>query len=214
VTAPFAREAVLPPGAWVEISKEGTKTAESPLNDLPPLEENSAVDLSVYSSYRNQFPETKPSADAKPLRIAAKALALPDTVSLTSAKQSVEGASITGWDQPQTTITAKVNIPESGWYQLKARYCAQGSAVRSILIGGALPFSLAAATTFPSTLGDPPSDGWSNNANDWKEIILGATTVPGGWKFYLPRGETTLGLRNEDGVGCNLNWLELVPVAK
>ncbi len=211
VAAPFAREAVLPAGAWVELSKTGEKPSASPLDNLNPAEENAAEGLAGYSDYVKQFSDKKTASEAKPIRIGVESMALPKTVSVIGMKTGAEGASITGWNDQKSAIAAKVNVPASGWYRLKLRYCAQGRPVRSVSIGGAVPFAEAAAITLPSTLGEQPSDGWSNAANDWREIVLGSDATAGGWKFFLPGGETSVALKNEDGSGCNVNWLELVP---
>jgi len=44
VSKPFAREATLPPGAWMELSKTGIKAASSPLEELKPAEEAASLD--------------------------------------------------------------------------------------------------------------------------------------------------------------------------
>ena len=106
--------------------------------------------------------------------------------------------------------TAHIDVPESGWYALKIRYCSGEAPVRSLLINGKTPFAEAEAFTMDSTIGDPPSDGWSNASDDWHEVTLGAGQSAPGCKIYLNKGRGELGLRN-DGGGSNLDWLELTP---
>ncbi len=214
VTAPFAVEAALPPGAWMEITKTGANPAASPLEELASKPATASTDLSDYKAYLAQFSQKKTRAASKPIRLPIESFTLPQSVTKTTGKVDAQGVAITGWDEANSAVTGKVNLPEAGWYHLKVRYCSQWNALRSILIGGTVPFASAASNTLSSTLGEPPSDGWSNSTNDWKELLLGAERVPGGWKFYLPAGETTISLRNEDNSGCNLNWVELVPAAK
>jgi hypothetical protein len=82
--------------------------------------------------------------------------------------------------------------------------------MRSLLIDGKIPFSEAEDFSLPATIGESPSDGWSNVTSDWREAVLGAEQAAPGWKIYLKKGPCVLDLRN-DGGGLNLDWLELDP---
>jgi len=107
--------------------------------------------------------------------------------------------------------TAHIAVPKSGWYRLRLRYCADADPCRSLLIDGKVPF--AEAEHFP--LSD--TGGWSTSSNDWKEVALGddlalgTVRTPGGWRFYLSKSVLDIALRNDDGSGCNLDWIELDP---
>ncbi|MDQ3813063.1 MAG: hypothetical protein M3347_03830 [Armatimonadota bacterium] len=58
--------------------------------------------------------------------------------------------------------------------------------------------------------GDPPSDGWSNQTNDWRLKVLGEPDTKGGWLFYLNPGPNKITLTNEGG-GLNVDSITLVP---
>ena len=211
VAKPFVREATLAPGAWMEISKTAVKAASAPLEELKPLEQPS--EASGYTTYRSKLSGKESDPAAKAIHWEARTLKLPPGLPIVE-KTGATGKIVTGWDEAGTSVTAGIDLPAPGWYQVKLRYCAQGYPVRSLLIGGVAPFADAEGTTLPSTLGDSPSDGWSGVTNDWKEVVLGSDTVPGGWKIYLPGGKSEISLRNIAGGGSNLDWVELIPVSK
>ncbi|MEJ0001554.1 MAG: hypothetical protein WDO13_21925 [Verrucomicrobiota bacterium] len=136
-------------------------------------------------------------------------MALPDKA-VKTVKTGSSGNVIARWDDAGTTASAHIEVAADGWYRLKLRYCSGDEPLRSLLVNGKVPFTEAEDFSLPATLGNPPSDGWSNFGDDWRDIVLGADGASPGWKFYLPKGPCDLALRN-DGGGMNLNWLELEP---
>ncbi len=210
VSKPFAKEADLAAGEWVEISKKEMKPAKSPLEGLEPLDSKPAI--ASYDAYLSKLADQKSDAAAQPVRVEAASMKLPDAAVL-GKKVGVQNQAVCKWDAPLSVLSTRLKVPTAGWYRIKLRYCAQGNAVRSLLIGGKAPFAQAENFFLPGTQGEAPSDGWSNVTNDWSEIFLGAPVEADGWKIYLPAGDAEIALRNESS-GCNVNWLELVPVSK
>jgi hypothetical protein len=128
------------------------------------------------------------------------------------AKVGVDHPVVAAWDDIDSRITASVNIPQAGWYRLKLRYCTGDLPMRSILIDGKYPFSQAHNFSLPGTIGEAPSDGWSNRKSDWRDAILGEPETSGGWLFYFPKGDASIALEN-DGGGLNLDSLDLQPAS-
>jgi hypothetical protein len=136
-------------------------------------------------------------------------------------KVGARGQAISQWDKDGDVLSKEVTVPKSGWYRVRLRYCSASIPERSLLINGQVPFAGVADFQADATIGDPPSTGWSTTTSDWREIILGPTTVttavpsttaaPDGWKIFLPKGPAQIGLRNDGGGGMNLDWIELEP---
>ncbi len=204
VKRPFARSATLAPQAWTAVSASGDSPASPPIL-FKPLD--AAASSISYNDYLKSFPNTPPSGSSDPIRIKAETMTLPDKAVLTG-KVGAEGKVIGHWDENGTTTTAHVDVPQTGWYRLKIRYCAGEAPMRSLLINGKVPFAEAENFPLADTIGTPPSDGWSNASSDWTEVTLGADQGSPGWKIYLNKGPCTLDLRNDSG-GLNLDWLEL-----
>ena len=206
IKRPFARSFTLPPGTWTSISEKADSPVTAPVL-FKPLEK-AASGLS-YDDYLKNSPGQTSDAPPSPIRIEAKSMTLPSGA-VKLAKTGSSGDVLARWDSVGTVASAHVDAKKAGWYRLKMRYCSGDEPLRSILINGKAPFAEGELFSLPSTIGAPPSDGWSNGSDDWHEITLGADQVPSGWKFYLPQGPSDLALRN-DGGGLNIDWLELEP---
>jgi len=206
VKKPFASTATLPPQAWTTVTGSGASPASAPII-FQPLEASSST--VGYSSYLKTFPDSPADPAATPIKIAAESLTVPAGAVL-AGKIGADGKVLGRWDQTGTVATAHVDVPKSGWYRLKVRYCSADMPMRSLLIDGKIPFTEAEDFSLPATVGESPSDGWSNISSDWHELVLGAEQAAPGWKIYLKKGPCVLDLRN-DGGGLNLDWLELDP---
>ena len=204
--SPFTRDVTLPPQQWISVTEKGATPATPPAL-FHPLEPSSAT--ASYTDYLKSFPGTSVAATNDPIRVKGEAMTVPDKASLLP-KVGADGKVLARWEESGTVATAQVNVPESGWYRLKVRYCSGEEPVRTLLVNGKTPFTEAEGFALASTIGAPPSDGWSNISDDWSEVALGAAQVSSGWKIYLTKGPCELGLRN-DGGGLNLDWIELSP---
>jgi len=207
LTAPFAREAVLPPGVWTAVSQEAVSPAPAPVLFAPLGKADGSVSYDDYLNASKAFPAG--SAGGAPIRVTAEAMTVPEKAVL-AAKAGNAGKVVAKWEEPGTSAVAKLAVPQAGWYRVRIRYCSGAEPVRSLLVNGKVPFADAEGISLPSTIGHPPSDGWSNFVGDWAETVLGAGQVPVGWKVYFPQGPAEVALRTEAG-GLNLAWLELVP---
>lgn len=107
-----------------------------------------------------------------------------------------------GNSTPQQRITWQLNIPKSGRYTLKIRYCTKEANVKAaLLIDGATPDKSLAELSFPST------GSWSSEQNAWKDLNVsdssGKTFV-----FNLTEGKHLLELINPSGQ-LNLDKFDL-----
>jgi hypothetical protein len=118
---------------------------------------------------------------------------------------------ITKWNAADMVVSAHAMVPQAGWYRFSVRYCSGGGCLASLLINGKPPFEEAEGIPLDTTRGAPPSDGWSNMANDWHDLVLGSDMTPDGWKIYLPAGDNVIALREDGGSGANLAALSLDP---
>lgn len=206
IKRPFVRTVALPPKSWTSVSEKELSAVAAPVL-FGPLEKG-ASSLS-YADYIKNIPSQPSDAARTKITIKAETMALPEKA-LKMDKIGASGKIVSHWDSMGTEVAAHIDVPTAGWYRLKIRYCSGEEPSRSVLIGGKLPFAEAEAFALPATVGVPPSDGWSNMRDDWREVTVGAEDAPPGWKFYLPQGPCDLSLRN-DGGGLNLDWLELEP---
>ncbi|MCE0496841.1 MAG: heparinase II/III family protein [Methylacidiphilales bacterium] len=206
VKSPFARNVTLPSQTWTSVSASGDSPATTPVL-FKPLDP-SASSLS-YADYLKNSPTAPPAGSIDPIRVKGEAMTLPAGAVL-AGKVGAEGKVLARWDATGTVATASIDVPQSGWYRLKIRYCSAETPMRSLLINGKIPFAEADGFSLNSTIGPSPSDGWSNVSNDWSEVVLGAEQASPGWKIYLNKGSCKLDLRNDSG-GLNLDWLELDP---
>ncbi len=205
VKRPFAATVTLPPKAWSTVTASGVASAAAP---TPFQTADASSSVPAYNDYLNSVPAA-PAITGDPIRVPSETMTLPQGASLT-VKTGADGKVIARWEAAGTMATAHVDVPQAGWYHLKLRYCSGESPTRSILINGKIPFGEAEGFSLPSTMGNPPSDGWSNFSDDWIETVLGSEQAAPGWKIYLDKGPCQIDLRN-DGGGMNLDWLELDP---
>jgi len=207
LTQPLAMTASLAPGAGTEISAQGAAPATTAPSLFPPFLANTS--LPSYADYVKARP-ARAVAAADSLKIKAADFTLISPLRLLK-KWGVDDPIITKWIQAGAQISAPVTIPQSGWYNVTLHYCSGGGTLVSLLINGQVPFAEAEAFPLQSTLGAPPSDGWSNVVSDWHDFVLGSDVIATGWKVYLPAGANQIALRQEGGSGANLAWLILDP---
>jgi len=205
-TQPFAVTATLAPGAWTEIGAQGAAPAATVPTLFPPFLANSA--LPGYAEYVKGQPAGAAML-ADPVQIKAADFTLSSPVML-AAKVGVDDPVITKWNVAGSELVAHPNIPRPGWYRVRLHYCSGSGSLVSLLVNGKIPFAEAEDVSLDSTLGPPPSDGMSTFVSDWRDVVLGSDTTPGGWKIYLPAGDTEIALRQEGG-SANLAWLSLDP---
>jgi hypothetical protein len=119
-------------------------------------------------------------------------------------KVGASGRSFRFWDDRDHDLTWLFEVPETGGYAVRVRYChaAPGVVTREVLIDGEV--SDAPACVFPAT------GGWSSERDDWQELWLTRGTAP--LVVRLEAGQHRITLRNDCGHGLNLDWLELVPL--
>ena len=205
VKRPFARQITLPPQKWTGVS------ASSDAPATPPVIFKALVSSGLsYADYLKGLASSTALKSTDSIRIKGGRMTLPEGAVL-AVKTGAEDNVLARWEKAGTTASARLDVPESGFYRLKIRYCSGEQPVRSLLINGKLPFAEAEGFSLAGTIGPSPSDGWSNFSSDWREAVLGAEQASPGWKIYLNRGACELGLRVEGG-GLNLDWLELEPL--
>jgi hypothetical protein len=204
VKRPFAQSFTLPAQVWTSVSAKDASPVAAPTL-YPPMEKASSG--MAYDEYLKKFDADPAGPPPLALRVSADSMTLPDKAVKTT-KTGSTGNVLARWDNAGSVASAQVNVPKTGWYRLKLRYCSGDEPLRSVLVNGTSPFSECADFSLPSTIGNPPSDGWSNSNDDWHEIVLGADEVSAGWTFHLDKGPCELALRNEGG-GVNLEWMEL-----
>jgi hypothetical protein len=203
---PYAKNFSLAPKVWTSVSAAGQAAVPAPVL-FPPLEKSSSS--VAYMDYLASFPKGPSGPPPPSIRISADSLTTPARA-VKLGKVGAAGNALCRWDAAGSLASVHVNIPVAGWYRVKIRYCSADEPVRSLLVNGKVPFAEAEGFSLPNTIGDPPSDGWSNHTDDWHTVTLGDDQGSSGWKLYLPQGFCDLALRN-DGSGLNLNWMELEP---
>ena len=207
VTQPFAVTATAAPGAWTQINAQGAAPMAAAPALLPPLLANSSI--TSYADYLKAQP-TAAAAASGSIKIKAADFTLPAAAKL-AVKIGADDPVITKWNQIGDELSAHATVPQAGWYNVSLHYCSGAGGLISLLLNGKIPFDEAEAFPLESTLGAPPSDGWSNTASDWHDFVLGSDALPAGWKVYLPAGDNVVTLREEGGSGANLAWLSLDP---
>jgi hypothetical protein len=207
LTQPFAVTATAGPGIWTNITAQGGSPAAVAPTLFPPLLAHSLIPS--YADYL-KAQSTATAQSSSSVKIKATDFALPAPTRL-AVKIGLDEQIITKWTQAGAELSAHAAIPQSGWYKLTLHYCSGGGSLVSLLINDTIPFEEAEDFPLDSTLGAPPSDGWSNVMSDWHELVFGADSKPGGLKIYLPAGNDKIALRQEGGSGANLAWLNLDP---
>jgi len=203
---PFSRTETLAPGVWTAIYSLGTRTVAAP-ELFPPLISHSTAS---YANYLKAQPAAAASV-AQSIKIKAADLTIPAGVILNDTKIGAGGPVITKWNTNDMTLSARADIAQPGWYRVKLRYCSGTGCMVSLLINGALPFEEAEGLSLPATKGAPPSDGWSNQTDDWQDLALGSDITPRGLKIFLPPGSYQIGLREDGGAGASLASVSLEP---
>ncbi len=127
------------------------------------------------------------------------------SVEIVSGKTGATGKAFKSWDNEGHTLSWQLEVPTSGFYALRLKYCGQLTepSKRSIQIDNK-PAALA-NYAFSST------GGWSSGTDDWKVMWFGETDSP--TPLYLEAGKRELTIINQGGP-LNLDWLELVPLSK
>jgi hypothetical protein len=205
-TQPFSRTETLAPHSWTAITSLGGHKVPAPV-PFSPLVDRFAVPN--YASYVKTRPAAS-RAPTIPIKINAADITLPAGAVL-GKKLGADYQVVTKWNAADMTLSARCTIPQAGWYRVQLRYCSGTGCLISFLINGAIPFEEVEGLSLPSTKGAPPSDGWSNMVSDWHDLILGADFLPGGWKVYLPSGPCQIALREDGGLGANLESISIVP---
>jgi hypothetical protein len=207
IAKPFKATADLQPGVWTLVKADGRFASSAPPLFVP-IERT--FPEQPYADYLNSFPHKVQQAGAAAVHVSADQFVQPPHMSLRS-KFGVDHPVLAAWDEVDSRLSANVIVPQAGWYRIKLRYCSGEAPMRSVLIDNQYPFREAHDVPFPNTIGDFPSDGWSNHANDWKEATFGEPQSPGGWMFHLPKGNVSIAIQN-DGGGLNLDSIEIDPV--
>lgn len=115
--------------------------------------------------------------------------------------------SFSHWDQSEHWLEWKFSIPEEGFYTITLRYCTAGSPARSLVIDNQYPAEHFKKVVFQSTQGDSPSDGWSNNKDDWKSHTFSDSDGKTPFRFYFKPGEHRIKMVNLEGGGVNLDYI-------
>lgn len=113
-------------------------------------------------------------------------------------KVASDGGSISHWDPLNAWVEWNVDVPQTGQYFLLARYACPVDARRVVSLDA----------TVLGTLALPSTGGYSSTADDWRLAILHDASDKA-LVIKLPAGRHTLRLTNDDGKGCNLDYLEL-----
>lgn len=118
-------------------------------------------------------------------------------------KRGSDGGAISHWDSLGAWVDWEFTIPQTGAYFLLARYACPVTSQRRAAIDG----------RDCGTLSLPATGGYSSAAqDDWRvELLRDAGGEPIALK--LTAGRHTLRLANTDGVGCNLDYVDLLPEA-
>ncbi|MDQ3813066.1 MAG: heparinase II/III family protein, partial [Armatimonadota bacterium] len=207
LTQPAVRTIQLAPQAWTEVTAAKDTLLTQPPTIFPTRSES--FKGPNYQAYL-QSHQSKPKLTTKQIIvIQAEEMELSEGINK-KVKVAAQGEAIYGWDAPGQKIQKTITVPEAGFYRVLVRYATPQPADRSIAINDHVPFKEALSIPFASTQGDPPSDGWSNQTNDWRLKVLGEPDTKGGWLFYLNQGANTITLTNEGG-GLNVDSIALVP---
>lgn len=126
-------------------------------------------------------------------------------ISITDKKAAAFGTSLTMWNNHGHWLEWKVQVPQTGWYQVALKYCLEGDEnTRYLTIDGKPLHEDLRGLVLPGT------GGWSNGSDQWKLV---SATLPGAedpFIFRLEAGEHTLRLDSPGG-GLNLDYLALLP---
>lgn len=126
-------------------------------------------------------------------------------VRLRTDKPHMSKACFSHWDNPGHTLSWRVHIPETGKYILVVRYATSAKlALRDLRLDNSMEYW---GIRFPC------SGGWSNESDNWRHAVISyQESKP--VVFNLCRGEHTITMANNNGQGCNLDYLAFVPVLR
>ncbi|MBR0460356.1 MAG: heparinase II/III family protein [Victivallales bacterium] len=122
-------------------------------------------------------------------------------------KPGASGKAFRFWDGRGHAITWKFNIPATGKYVIRVRLANGGEEVvqRSCAIDGKLLHPEKEPLLFPKT------GGWANNAEEeWQNVWLARKQKC--LSVHLKKGEHTITMKNVDGNGLNLDWIQFIQV--
>jgi hypothetical protein len=117
-------------------------------------------------------------------------------------KRGADGGSLSHWNALNAWVEWAVEVPTAGRYALLLKYATPESAQRQVLLDG----NELGRAVLPNTGGYSGPD-----RDDWAVALL---CDPQGRpaRFDLSAGRHVLRLANPDGHGCNLDYLEFLPV--
>jgi len=117
-------------------------------------------------------------------------------------KRGSDGGSFSHWDATGAWVEWEVDVSRAGHYFLLVKYARPAGGRRLVTVDGAEIGSIE----LPSTGGYSGPD-----ADDWVVALLsGADGRP--VPVELPPGKHLLRLTNNDSLGCNLDYVELLPI--
>lgn len=117
-------------------------------------------------------------------------------------KLGSEGGSFSHWDALNAWVEWSLSVPRAGRYFLLLKYASPSASERQVTFDG----KDLGSVKLPATGGysGPTQDDWSF------ELLRDETAKP--WPIELTAGLHKLRLSNRDGKGCNLDFLEFLPV--
>jgi len=122
-------------------------------------------------------------------------------VQIRTDKAGASGKAISHWDSKGHWLAWQAKVPRTGTYRLALRYCTPDGAARDLQIDG----KDAGSVSFVST------GGFGGATNDWGHALLrDAKGKPLEWQ--LTAGPHAIRMTNTDGLGLNLDYLQLIPV--
>jgi hypothetical protein len=115
-------------------------------------------------------------------------------------KIGADGGSLSHWDPLGAWVEWAATVPQAGRHYVLLRYATPVTCARTLAVDGKTIGVVKLEAT----------GGYSSLADDWRlELLRDATGKPLAVEFTA--GPHTLRLTNEDGKGCNLDYLELLP---
>ena len=116
-------------------------------------------------------------------------------------KVGSDGGSISHWDPLNAWVEWQVDVPQAGPRHVLLRYASPTAGERELSVDGVVV----------GTVKLPATGGYSSTTDDWRpELLRDAAGKP--LAVELAAGRHVLRLTNRDGKGCNLDYIELLPV--
>ncbi len=118
------------------------------------------------------------------------------------------GRSFKFWDDRGHALEWEFELPRAGRYAVLVRCCHASAepVTRLLLIDGEPLPGAETPLLFPHT------GGWSSTTDNWRDLWLAHDNAP--VIVSLERGRHRLTLTNDCGIGLNLDWIKLVPLAR